>query len=230
MKRPLFLSLLACLGPLLAVDIYAATLTGVVDLTSKSRRRRGAQSYATPNSEKADPTPPQLAVLYLTSPSINLDEHPPKPAELKQEGLQFLPSVLVVQTGSEVFFPNMDDTFHNVFSYSPAKSFDLGRYKSGENPPSRTFEQAGVVQVFCEVHDHMRATILVVDSPYFETTNSKGEFTLTDVPPGTYTLHAWINPRTQAQKDITIEDGVDLTLSVSSNPASITIVETQLQN
>lgn len=110
--------------------------------------------------------------------------------EIKQEGLQFQPRAVAVQRGMRVSFPNLDKEYHNVFSYSKAKRFDLGRFPKGETREV-TFDDAGLVRVFCEIHEHMRAFVLVVDTPYYASALPDGRFNLPKVPPGTYTLVAW---------------------------------------
>ena len=87
---------------------------------------------------------------------------------MNQKDLTFMPLILPVQVGTKVEFPNLDDTYHNIFSFSPAKRFDLGRYRSDERPiPSQVFDVTGLVTVRCDIHRHMRGLILVVDTPYF---------------------------------------------------------------
>jgi plastocyanin len=119
----------------------------------------------------------------------------PKPPQgtVAQKGLRFVPSLLPILVGTTVVFPNEDDVYHNVFSYSPAKTFDLGRYGKNETPGKVTFDKAGIIKVFCEIHEHMRCTILVLDTPYFATTDPAGHYQLTGVAPGAYTLTAWVN-------------------------------------
>jgi plastocyanin len=137
--------------------------------------------------EKKDPSS-SPAVVYL-------EGLPPSRAaaarvEMRQNGLEFRPRVLAVQTGTTVSFPNDDPVYHNVFSYSQAKRFDLGRYPQGETKEV-LFEQRGRVDVFCEIHEHMRAFIVVVDNPCFAVAKEDGSFTLPEVPAGRYTLVAW---------------------------------------
>ena len=126
---------------------------------------------------------------------------------MSQRGLQFYPAVLPVSLGSQVAFPNEDNTYHNVFSYSPEKRFDLGRYAKGEGPPVVTFDQAGTVRVFCEVHEHMRAIVLVVDTPYFTVTDEVGRFELSDIPPGDYTLNVWRLNQPMHTQEVTVDSG-----------------------
>lgn len=93
--------------------------------------------------------------------------------------------------GATVEFPNDDNIFHNVFSKSDAMPFDLGLYKKGEKDHSVTFTNLGEVDVFCSIHARMNCIILIRDNPYFAVTDSRGKFTIPNVPPGEYTLVAW---------------------------------------
>ena len=98
--------------------------------------------------------------------------------------------MLAVRTGTTVQFPNDDPLFHNVFSLSRVKTFDLGRYPKGATRPV-TFDAAGVVPVFCHIHADMSAYVVVLDHPFFVTPDSAGHFSLEGVPPGDYQLVAW---------------------------------------
>lgn len=137
------------------------------------------------------PNPP-IAVVYLEG---NFPQ-PAKPpvAQMLQKDLLFQPPLLPVQVGTRVEFPNLDDTYHNVFSYSPAKRFDLGRYRPDEKPvPSQLFDKPGLVVLRCDIHEHMRGAILVLETPYFVTTDTDGAFKLTGLPAGDYRLKAWLS-------------------------------------
>lgn len=182
----LCLILLIYFTPALAL---AGTLSGEVDL-KPTKQRRSAIRYGGDTSELG-PAAPFLGVVYLTQEGLTAGEPPKEPLVMSQRGLQFYPAVLPISKGSKVAFPNEDNTYHNVFSYSPEKRFDLGRYAKDEGPPVVTFNQAGEVRIFCEVHEHMRAIVLVLETPYFTTTDDKGHFTLDEVPPGEYTLNVW---------------------------------------
>jgi len=111
-------------------------------------------------------------------------------AELKQRSRRFEPNILVVPAGSTVSFPNGDPMFHNVFSLSKAKQFDLGYYPIGETRTIR-FDKAGVVQVHCHLHPNMKATILVVPSAFYARSGADGTFKISDVPAGDYQIVAW---------------------------------------
>ena len=108
---------------------------------------------------------------------------------MAQEGTAFVPNLLIVPAGSAVSFPNHDPIFHNVFSYSSAKSFDLGRYPRGETR-TVTFDAPGVVRVFCEIHASMYASIVVTASPWHVLVPAGGDFQFTDLPAGDYHLLA----------------------------------------
>lgn len=154
-------------------------------------------------------TEPPLAVVYLDGPF-------PKPASLPtkqmaQKDLTFIISLLPVQVGTKVEFPNLDDTYHSIFSYSPAKRFDLGRYRPEERPiPSQVFDKPGLVTLRCDIHEHMRALILVLNTPYFVVTNPDGRYRLSGLPSGHYTLKAWIDSKITRERPVQLKSGETL--------------------
>src|SRR6476659_2346480 len=154
-------------------------------------------------------TNPPLAVVYLEGSFA-----PPASLPMKsvvQKDLDFVPALLPVQVGSRVEFPNEDDTYHNIFSYSPAKRFDLGRYRPDERPiPSEIFDKPGLVTLRCDIHEHMRGLILVLNTPHFVTTDPAGRFRLTGLPPGKFILKAWVNSQTTHEKPVEIKSGSTL--------------------
>jgi plastocyanin len=117
----------------------------------------------------------ERAVIYLESEELNQGPYPlpAKAPSLDQKNLQFHPQVLPVLVGTRVEFPNRDNLFHNVFSYSQAREFDLGRYPKDDSR-SVTFDRPGVVRVYCDIHAHMSATIIVLKHPYFTTPDDAG--------------------------------------------------------
>ena len=149
---------------------------------------------------------PPIAVVYLEGPF-------PKPASLPtaqmaQKDLNFQPAILPVQVGTRVEFPNLDDTYHNIFSYSPAKRFDLGRYRPEERPiPSQVFDKPGLVTLRCDIHEHMRAIILVLDTPYFVVSDPQGNFRLEGLPAGRHVLKVWLDSRTTLERPVDLADG-----------------------
>jgi plastocyanin len=115
---------------------------------------------------------------------------PPVRATIRQTNETFSPRVVAIPRGSTVEFPNFDPFFHNVFSLSRGSTFDLGRYPRGDSR-ARTFTSAGLVKVFCHLHSHMGASIMVFDHPFFSVPREDGSFVLEGVPPGTYSVSAW---------------------------------------
>lgn len=206
--RPL--CLIGSLFALVGVELHAATVSGQVDLGDPPRqRRRSRAAYANAEAESAGEPAARIGAVYLLGDNLPPLNPAPPVAVLEQRNLQFYPHVLPIQLGTEVYFPNFDQIYHNVFSYSSAKSFDLGRYLAGSEAPSRVFDEPGEVDVFCEVHEHMRSTILVVESPIFAPTDAEGHFELSEVPPGDYELVLWKNPGDFETFSITVPDDVE---------------------
>lgn len=142
-----------------------------------------------------------------------------KKAEIAQRDKQFVPEVLVVQRGTRVSFPNYDSVFHNVFSPTTPHPFDLGSYRAGEPAKSVELTSSGVVDVFCNVHSRMRASVLVVPNALFARVGSDGTFHLDGVPTGSRKVVVW-GPRSRPTFQ-TVEvgssgggDGGDLTLTL----------------
>ena len=128
-------------------------------------------------------------VLYLQRASVPDDYSPPR-ASVAQRDEQFAPHITPVYRGAVVDFPNDDDVFHNVFSLSSAKTFDLGRYPKGTSR-SIVFDKSGPVQVFCHIHSDMSAVVLVLDNPWFAIPSDAGRYVIEGVPPGDYTVVGW---------------------------------------
>ena len=172
--------------------------------------------YAGQVGEAATPDAP-IAVVYLEGefPKIATNA---ATNEVLQLGMQFHPALLPIQVGTAVSFPNEDDFYHNVFSYSKTKRFDLGRYRKNDRPPVEVFDKPGVVKLYCEIHQHMRGTILVLDTPYFTRTDTNGVYKLADVPAGHYQLKAWIDEKRIYQKPVDIKAGEPLHVDFDSKP------------
>ena len=131
------------------------------------------------------------AVVFLESPEARKAVRPLAGAEMAQEKRQFVPGVLVVPLGTEVRFPNHDTVRHHVYSFSPAKNFELKLYTGTPSNPVR-FDQPGVAVLGCNIHDQMVAWIVVVDTPYYARTPAvPGRAQIDNVPPGAYTLRTW---------------------------------------
>jgi plastocyanin len=165
----------------------------VVISTALSTRRPRFRIYADPGPGARPPAPEaseiRNVVLYLQNAPAT-DAAPEAHASMRQDAERFAPHVLPVLRGTTVDFPNADDVFHNVFSLSSARTFDLGRYPKG-SAKAVTFEKSGVVQVFCHIHSDMSAVILVLDNPYFTVPSPAGRYAIENVPPGEYTVIGW---------------------------------------
>jgi plastocyanin len=128
---------------------------------------------------------------------------PEKRPEMNHLNLQFQPSVMAVLKGTTVDFPNSDSVFHSAFSISPSNPFDLGLYQKGREK-FVLFKNPGVVELFCHIHSHMHGFILVLDNPYFATTTPDGEFSIPNVPDGSYTIKAWASPTATMTKTVSM--------------------------
>ena len=155
------------------------------------------------------PTDRRRSVVYLDpAPRAAFDTRDEPRARMDQRHESFVPHVLAIVAGTTVDFPNNDLTFHNVFSLSKTRSFDLGRYAAGRSKSVR-FDKPGIVRVFCDIHSHMSAYILVFSHRYFAVTDEDGRYRIPNVPPGTYTVVAWHEAMTPVSKRVTVGDGVD---------------------
>ena len=143
-------------------------------------------------------------------------------AEIQQELEAFVPRTVAITRGSTVDFPNSDPFFHNVFSLSRAANFNLGRFERGQSR-GRVFTKAGTVKVYCDIHSHMSATILVFDHPYFAIPELDGSFELPAVPAGQYTLVGWHERVGERAESIRVDAGkpttIELTVPVAEGDA-----------
>ncbi len=150
----------------------------------------------------------ERVVVYLESETARTQAFAPPAAHpiLDQRDLAFHPQVLPILVGTTVDFPNRDNLFHNVFSYSQPKEFDLGRYPTGTQKSVR-FDKPGIVRVYCDIHSHMNATILVLENPYFVVPDDQGSFSIKNVPSGTYAVKFWCGRELAGTQSITVKGG-----------------------
>jgi plastocyanin len=168
-------------------------------------RRPGVADLGTPAARDV----PDLlrSVVYLESaPRGAFETSDGGRAVMDQRNETFVPHVLAITTGTTVDFPNSDKFYHNVFSLSKTRPFDLGRYAAGNSRPIR-FDRAGIVRVFCDIHSHMNAYILVFSHPFFAMTDAEGRYRIENVPPGTYGVIAWNEGTPSETRPITVPDG-----------------------
>jgi plastocyanin len=135
---------------------------------------------------------------------------------MDQQHMQFVPDILVVQTGTGVEFPNSDQIEHQVYSFSAAKSFKLSLYAGHKYPPI-IFDHPGLVVVGCNIHDHMIGYVYVTDSPYFGRSDQSGHWSLRDLTPGAYRLTAW-HPRMQEPGGMSLEMALTITDTAAAAP------------
>lgn len=188
--KTLALLLFAWLGLVTAV-VADATVQGSIVL-DQAKPHQTSPGYKPQTSKPVEKPESFVAIVYLENASGTYPKAKSGIVKIEQKGYQFRPSVTAVQTGSRVLFPNMDEEFHNVFSYSKTKRFDLGRFRREDDSPAITFDKAGVVKIYCEIHQHMRCTLLVLDTPWFIRTDEAGRFKISGVPAGAYTLKAFL--------------------------------------
>lgn len=184
----------------------SAADTGAIEgvLTVKrTPQRRTVDRYG--GAASARPVQAIAPVVYLKG-AVGVAPSADDDVTMAQKDTAFVPGLLVVPVGTTVRFPNQDPFFHNVFSYSSAARFDLGRYTRGESKDVR-FQEPGIVKVYCEVHEPMRAVILVTENRHWAVPDSEGRFTLPDVPAGTHTLVAWHADRGEVEQEIRVRSG-----------------------
>ena len=213
---------------------HAGTITGRVHAEGKAGADQAAaagnyESHALKTAERVDYTDMRDFVVYIVGPLTNVNIAAPTnlvqvtTTKVSQQKATFTPHVLPVMVGTTVEWPNKDDIYHNVFSYSEAKQFDLDLYK---DPVVKnvTFDKPGQVDVFCSIHANMSCIVLVLENPFFAVSNARGEYAITNVPAGTYQLKAW-HERLPAQvRTITVpETGAvkaDFTLGITGLPGN----------
>jgi plastocyanin len=162
-------------------------------------------------------------VVYVDQPVAGAPFTPPTaPAVIEQKDATFVPHVLPILVGTTVSWPNMDEIYHNVFSMSQAKSFDLQLYNSDQPSKSVVFDHPGQVDVFCAIHTRMHCIVLILENPYFALTDGRNRFVIRNVPAGTYKLRAWHERVPGQVKEVTVPaDGevrVDFELGLGGLP------------
>ncbi len=180
------------LGLLVATALSLPAAAATLDATVKDARGNGVKDavvYAIPEGRPVPPARNRSAVM-------------------DQKNRTFIPHVLPVQTGTKVQFPNSDDIRHHVYSFSPAKPFQLPLYEGTPATPE-LFDRAGVVTLGCNIHDQMSAYIVIVDTPHFGKTAAGGKTSLQDLEPGRYTVRVWYPDMREEPKAqvVSVSDG-----------------------
>jgi plastocyanin len=183
------------------VEGWLPTFPPPVTLQSVDRYPTGAKPVMPDTFTRLPATVVYLVPEAKTEPQ---KFEPPKTRpKIVQINRRFVPEVLPVLAGTTVDFPNFDPFFHNVFSYSKPKKFDLGRYPTGQFR-SVTFDKPGSVRIFCEVHSDMNCVVLVLENPFFAYAGPDGHFKIPDVPAGNYTLKIWHKSAEWGQRQISV--------------------------
>jgi plastocyanin len=146
-------------------------------------------------------------VYFESAPRAAFEGNVDRRARLDQRNETFVPHVLAITAGTTVDFPNSDPTYHNVFSLSRTKSFDLGRYAEGHSK-SILFDTPGIVRVFCDIHSHMNAWILVFAHRFFAMTDDDGRYRIEGIPAGVYNVRVWNEAVGADPQSVTIERGM----------------------
>jgi plastocyanin len=199
------------------------TIAGRVVLTTAVRGTPLASNAYQPRSvgshQPARSPEIQNVIVYLRDPA-HKGTAPVARHVIEQKNETFVPRVLAITRGSVVSFPNEDPYFHNVFSLSRASTFDLGRYRQHQSREQR-FTKTGLVKVYCHIHSHMSASIMVLDHPHFTVPGLDGTFTLPAVPAGRYIIVGWHERVGERTGTIAVEAGrtasIDLSLPVEDD-------------
>ena len=221
MRRPHTLALLLVLaGPVPgACPAHAAAVHGRVTVPPAPAADATFKPYAGRASSLPSPERPPRGlvtdtVIYVDSLVADAEAPAGTSPRLAQRGQAFEPRVVVVPVGGTVDFPNMDPIYHNVFSVSPPRRFDLGKYPRGQSR-SITFPKAGLVNVFCDIHSNMAAFILVVPNRHWTRPAADGRFELPDVPAGRWRLRAWHPDFPAREVEVQVPASGDVSLDVS---------------
>jgi len=218
-----FLALSASVGRL-----AGGTITGIVSArgapeTGGEAGSGGAyQSRRYKFADKVDYDHLTDFVIYIDAPLASVTPAgSTQVAITTQRNAVFDPHVLPIAVGTTVKWPNEDDIYHNVFSMSDPKQFDLGLYHQ-EKVPVLTFDKVGRIDVFCAIHSQMHCIILVVPNPFFTKVDANQRFEIKNVPAGTYQLRAWHERLPSLAKEVVVpaegEVRVDLTLGLGALP------------
>ena len=227
MKRVLSFLLLLFLG----ARVQSGTITGIVRAEGKPAAEGGAAAGKYDSRkfkfvERVNYAEMRDFVVYIDQPESKATP-PAAPVQvvttkkITQQGAVFSPRLLPVVVGTTVEWPNNDEIFHNVFSISDAKQFDLGLYKHPE-VKRVTFDKPGRVDVFCSIHAAMNCIILVLETPHFSATDDKGRYAIANLPAGPYKLKAWHERLPSQTREVIVpETGdvkIDFTLTITALP------------
>jgi len=203
------------------INIRTGSINGRIEILKmntmeSSQHAARHQLYGTMNmTSQKPPATNEYAniVVYLEGQSLKREsQHAPSHSQIDQRNAEFFPHVLPVLRGTVVSFINRDNVYHNVFSLSPAKKFNIGRRPTGQAAPV-VMDKPGVVEVFCDIHSNMAAYILVLDNDFFTQPNKHGNYSMDHIPVGTYTLKVWHERLSSQEQTITISPNGTTTIN-----------------
>jgi len=175
------------------------------DVSTPTGTRPGVSDLG--GSSSHDTVDRRKSVVYLDAVARQaFDDLPAGRVRMDQRNEQFVPRLLAITVGTVVDFPNSDIKFHNVFSLSKTRPFDLGRYAPGRSGGVR-FDRPGLVRVFCDIHSHMSANILVFSHRFFALTDDQGRYAIPNVPPGSYTVMVWSELGSAEPQHVAVAEG-----------------------
>ena len=181
------------------------SLRGRVEIRSPLSVPQHAAQGGSP-AHAGKPEPYRQAVVYFDPAPTSQEPPAAGRAVMRQRDATFVPHLLAITVGTTVDFPNDDQTYHNVFSLSKPRRFDLGRYAAGRSKAVR-FDRPGIVRVFCDIHSQMNAFILVFDHRLFAVTDADARYRIDRIPPGAYRVTAWYEGVAQQTQAVTITPG-----------------------
>ena len=214
-----------CLASIPSGEGLAGVIRGHIELPAVASGSKVREAYAGRASSLANPSVPMRglpkdAVVYVESLPAGVDALIP-PAEdhpkLAQQNQAFAPRVIAVAAGSSVDFPNLDPIYHSVFSVSPTKRFDLGRYGRGHSKRV-VFSKPGLVNVYCDIHSNMEGFVLVVPNRAFARPDDEGRFALPELPPGRYSVVVWHPDAGTVRREVTLPDSGDADVALRLAP------------
>jgi len=203
------------------VDGFAGVVRGEVRMAAGTTPATAVNAY--PGRASSMPTAKAMTHGIATDAVLWLERVPARAdtarggarPKLAQKDQCFMPRVLPVAVGTSVDFPNLDPIFHNVFSASPTKRFDLGKYPRGQSKRV-VFDKPGLENVYCDIHSGMEAFVLVLPTHVFTMPDAAGRYALPEVPGGGYTLHLWHPDRPEMRREVVVPATGDLVVDLDS--------------
>ena len=216
----------ACVWLAVATLTQAGTLTGIIHAEGKTGGPSAAESgpYESRKfkfAERVNYAELRGFVVYLDGRIGDKPVPPKAPLQVVvQKNAQFSPHILPIVVGTTVEWPNHDEIYHNAFSMSEPKPFDLGLYK--DKTKQLTFDKPGRVDVYCSIHSTMHCIVLVLENPYYALTDGANRYVIPNVPAGTYKLKAWHERVPSQTRSVTVPEAgevqIDFTLGITGLP------------